>query len=64
MNNFHEIKPEQIEKNPFNLIGNEWMLIAAEKDSKVNTMTIGLIKGMEIFFAICHRVAPSIAAAS
>ena len=39
MNKFKEIKPEELNKNPFQLIGNDWMLITAEKDSKINTMT-------------------------
>ncbi|SCZ01665.1 flavin reductase [Alkaliphilus peptidifermentans] len=37
--NFYEIKPEQIEKNTFELIGKDWTLITAEKNGKVNTMT-------------------------
>ncbi len=39
MNKFKEIKPDELEKSPFRLIGKEWMLITAEKDNKVNTMT-------------------------
>jgi len=39
LGNFYEIKPEEIKKNPFQLIGKDWMLITAEKDGKVNTMT-------------------------
>lgn len=39
MKNFYEIKPEAIEKNTFQLIGKDWMLVTAEKDGKVNTMT-------------------------
>ena len=34
-----EIKPEELTKNPFHMIGKEWMLVTAEKDGKVNTMT-------------------------
>lgn len=34
-----EIKPEELQDNPFKLIGKDWMLITAEKDGKVNTMT-------------------------
>ena len=30
MSQFYEISPEQIEKNPFTMIGKEWMLIGAE----------------------------------
>ena len=33
------IKPEELQKNPFSMIGKEWMLITAEKDGVVNTMT-------------------------
>lgn len=36
---FHEIKPDQIENNPFQLIGKDWMLISAAREGKVNTMT-------------------------
>ncbi|WP_326907984.1 flavin reductase [Sedimentibacter sp. MB31-C6] len=39
MDNFREIKPEYLDKNVFHLINDEWMLITAEKDNKVNTMT-------------------------
>ena len=39
MNQFKEITPEAIDKNPFQLIGKDWMLITAQKDNKVNTMT-------------------------
>lgn len=39
MSKFNEIKPEQLEQSPFKLIGKDWMLITAEKNGKVNTMT-------------------------
>ena len=39
MENYKEIKPEDFNENTFKLIGKDWMLITAEKDSKVNTMT-------------------------
>lgn len=39
MSKFNEIKPEELNKNAFQLIGKDWMLITAEKDDKVNTMT-------------------------
>ena len=39
MSKFIEIKPEELNQSPFKLIGKEWMLITAEKDNKVNTMT-------------------------
>ncbi len=39
MSQFYEISPEQIEKNPFTMIGKEWMLIGAESGGRVNAMT-------------------------
>jgi len=39
MTKFNEIKPELFEQSPFKLIGKDWMLITAEKDGKINTMT-------------------------
>lgn len=39
MEKFTEIKPEELNKSAFQLIGNDWMLITAENGSKVNTMT-------------------------
>ena len=39
MAKFKEIKPEEFNYSPFKLIGKDWMLITAEKDEKVNTMT-------------------------
>ena len=39
MTKFKEIKPEELNQSAFQLIGNDWMLITAEKEDKVNTMT-------------------------
>ncbi|MGI6120284.1 MAG: flavin reductase [Desulfosporosinus sp.] len=39
MSKFKEIKPELLQQSTFKLIGKDWMLITAEKDGKVNTMT-------------------------
>lgn len=39
MSKFIEIKPEELNKSAFQLIGTDWMLITAKKDDKVNTMT-------------------------
>lgn len=36
---FKEITAESLMMNPFTKIGKEWMLITAEKEGKVNTMT-------------------------
>lgn len=34
-----EIDIKKLEKNPFTMIGDEWMLVTAEKEGTVNTMT-------------------------
>ena len=34
-----EIKPEELQKNPFQMIGKEWLLVTAEQEGKVNAMT-------------------------
>ena len=39
MNTFKTIKPEELSENAFSTIGKDWMLITAEVDGKVNTMT-------------------------
>ncbi|GAA0085828.1 flavin reductase [Clostridium sp. MB05] len=39
MNTIKEIRPEDLNESAFQLIGNDWMLITAEKEGKVNTMT-------------------------
>lgn len=36
---FKEISPYELTQNPFTLIGKDWMLITAEHDGKINTMT-------------------------
>jgi flavin reductase (DIM6/NTAB) family NADH-FMN oxidoreductase RutF len=57
MSQFNEIKPEQIGKNPLELIGKDWMLVTAEKDGKVNTMTaswggLGVMWGKNVAFVV------------
>jgi Conserved protein/domain typically associated with flavoprotein oxygenases, DIM6/NTAB family len=39
MTNFIEIKPNELTKNPFEMIGKEWMLVTAKKNGVCNTMT-------------------------
>ncbi len=39
MSRFIEIRTEELNKNPFELIGGDWMLVTAKKENKVNTMT-------------------------
>lgn len=34
-----EINPKELQANPFQMIDGDWMLITAEKDGQVNTMT-------------------------
>lgn len=55
MGKFVEIKPKQLDKNPFQLIGTDWMLITAEKDKQVNTMAaswggFGVLWGKNVAF--------------
>lgn len=57
MNNFKEIKPEQVKKNPFQAIGKDWMLITAGNQDKANTMTaswggLGVMYGKNVAFAM------------
>ncbi len=37
--NYHTLKPEEISGNPFVRIGKQWMLVTAEKEGRINTMT-------------------------
>jgi flavin reductase (DIM6/NTAB) family NADH-FMN oxidoreductase RutF len=39
MSQWKEISVNQLQGNPFEMIGHDWMLITAEKDGKANTMT-------------------------
>ena len=34
-----EIDVKKLQANPFEMVGDQWMLITAEKDGKINTMT-------------------------
>lgn len=57
MNKFKEIKPEELNKSPFKLIGRDWMLITAEKKGRVNTMTaswggLGVMWGKNVTYAV------------
>jgi len=57
MNNFKEIKPELIKRNPFQAIGKEWMLIAAGNKDKQNAMTaswggLGVMFGKNVAFVV------------
>lgn len=39
MTSFKSIKPEALQKNAFEMIGKDWMLVTAETNGKANTMT-------------------------
>jgi len=39
MKQFKEISAEELNESPFKMIGKDWMLVAAEKEGKVNAMT-------------------------
>ena len=50
---FKEIKVKELQKNPFSMIGDEWMLVTAKKEDKINTMTaswggMGIMWGKEV----------------
>jgi len=50
---FKEIKPEEIARDPFTLIGQDWLLVTAAKEGKVNTMTaswggVGIMWGKKV----------------
>ena len=52
-----EIKPEELQKNPFQMIGKEWLLVTAEKEGKANTMTaswggVGIMWGKPVALRI------------
>ena len=34
-----EINIEELQENPFKMIGKDWLLITAQKDGNANTMT-------------------------
>ncbi len=57
MAEFHTISPEQFDKSPFQTIGKDWLLVTAEKDGKVNTMTaswggFGVMWGKNVAFIV------------
>lgn len=40
MNSFREIKSNEIEKSPFDIIGKDWLLLTAGNEESMNTMTV------------------------
>lgn len=47
---FHSIKPAGLTENIFDLIGKDWFLMSAEKEGRVNPMTVARAT-MGIFMA-------------
>lgn len=57
MNQYKIISAEQFRKNPFQLIGKDWMLITAGNEEKVNTMTaswggLGVMYGKNVAYIV------------
>lgn len=57
MSSWKTIKAEEITNNAFQLIGKDWMLITAEKENKVNTMTaswggVGVMWGKNVVYVV------------
>lgn len=57
MSKFHEISPEELNQSPFQLIGKDWMLVAAHADGKTNAMTaswggMGVMWGKNVAFVV------------
>lgn len=57
MNQYNEITADQFRKNPFQLIGKDWMLVTAGNQDKVNTMTaswggLGVMYGKNVAFIV------------
>jgi flavin reductase (DIM6/NTAB) family NADH-FMN oxidoreductase RutF len=57
MNTFKEITPDLLRKNPFQMIGKDWMLITAGDELQVNTMTaswggLGVMYGKNVAYIV------------
>lgn len=57
MSEFKEIKSDEFNESPFKIIGKDAMLITAEKDGKVNTMTaswggLGVLWNSDVAFIV------------
>lgn len=57
MNTIKLVAPELLRKNPFQLIGKDWMLITAGNEEKVNTMTaswggLGVMYGKNVAYIV------------
>ena len=57
MKELQTIAADALAKNPFHMIGKEWMLVTAEKDGKANTMTaswggVGVMWGKNVAYIV------------
>ena len=53
---FEQIELSALHADPFAMIGRQWMLVSAEKEGRVNTMTaswggMGVLWGKDVAFA-------------
>lgn len=60
MSSFQTIPAAHLNKNPFTLIGDDWMLITAEKEGKTNTMTaawggLGIMWGKQVAYIVIRN---------
>ncbi len=60
MDAFKPLKADSFDFSPFRIIGNEWMLITAEKEGKVNSMTaswggLGVIWNKNVAFIVVRK---------
>ncbi|MDD2958386.1 MAG: flavin reductase [Lachnospiraceae bacterium] len=54
---FKEITAKELQENPFKMIGEDWLLVTAQKDGKVNTMTaswggVGVMWGKDVAYIV------------
>lgn len=57
MSEIKEISPELLRRNPFQMIGKDWMLVTAGNEEKVNTMTaswggLGVMYGKNVAYIV------------
>ena len=57
MNTYQVIKPQELTENTFQLIGSDWMLVTAQNNDKVNTMTaswggFGIMWGKPVAYVV------------
>ncbi len=60
MSQFKEIALKELNANPFEMIGKDWVLITAKKDDQVNTMTaswggMGVMWGSDVVFVFIRQ---------